>query len=105
MVDVTKSHFGLLVTENGWLFSCLAFRRRKTADFFPAWPFGDGKQPTFFLLDLLATENGRLFSCSTFWQRKKSGETLGESLVVPEPAVRETNRRVEGQHPSCKERN
>ncbi len=59
MVDVTKSHFGLLVTENGWLFSCLAFRRRKTADFFPARPFGDGKWQTFFLLDLLAAEKER----------------------------------------------
>ena len=56
------------------------------------------------LFDLLATENGRLFSCSTFWQRKKCGETLGVSLVVPELAVPETNRRVEGPHPSCKER-
>ena len=68
------------------------------------WPFGDGKWPTFFLLGLLAMENSRLFSCLAFWRRKKCGETLGVSLVVPEPAVPETNRRVEGPHPSCKER-
>jgi hypothetical protein len=70
MVDVTKSHFGLLSTENSRLFSCLAFWRRKTADFFPAWSIGDGKWSTFFLLGLLATENGRLFSCLAFWRRK-----------------------------------